>query len=74
MRICATNTTAAATPMDADPKLVVEKSTDLKTWTSCGVMETTWDGEIEWRDPEPPVRQCFYRVVQLPSPVSQQKR
>jgi len=64
LRICSTNA-AAATPLDADPLLVVEKSTDLKTWTACGVMAMEFDGEIEWRDPEPMTSQCFYRVHQV---------
>ncbi len=65
MRICSTNTANAISPQGSDPLLVVEKSTDLAVWTSVGLMEMTWNGEIEWQDPEPPVRQCFYRVRQV---------
>jgi hypothetical protein len=61
MKICATNS-AASDNLEVAPELVVEKSTDLLTWTVCGVMEATYNGEIEWRDPSPMVRQCFYRV------------
>ena len=74
MRICATNTTATADGPESEPQLVVEKSTDLLTWTNCGVMEMTWNGEIEWRDPAPMERQCFYRVRQVEAPALAAKK
>lgn len=75
MRICATNiVTSGFTEPESEPKLVVEKSTDLKTWTVGGIMEMTWNGEIEWRDPDPPARQCFYRVRMVEVPTPQAKK
>ena len=68
MRICSTNGAASYLPPDADPLLVVFRSTDLITWSAVGLLEMDYDAGLSWTDPEPPSAECcFYQVKEFPA-------
>ncbi len=73
MTICTTNAPTGYTANSAPPGMlemyVVQKSYNLYSWTSCGVLEDvggdTDDGfyRLEYREPQENVAKCFYRVI-----------